>query len=272
MSHSRSEVADVTVGLPVYHGDHVPHFQQAVDSVVRQTVRPASIIIVQDGPVGPALSDAIRRYAEDYDFITHIEWPENMGRAHVRNVSILHASTTYYAIMDADDICHPERIERQVAYLEAHPEVDILGTAIYEFTGTPDPDTATLKVLPATQEGIERMSHYRMPMANPTVMFRRDVFARIGLFVHGSEAEDVRLYADAVLRGVKMANLEEPLLFFRFDGIIGRRSTVDRAVDEALIRVRLGTLSPKLNLLKMASVLFRLMPPAVQTWAYRHLR
>jgi glycosyltransferase involved in cell wall biosynthesis len=218
------------------------------------------------------MAEVIAGYAEGYDFIRHIEWPENMGRAHVRNLAILHASTTYYAIMDGDDICHPERIERQVAYLEAHPDVGILGTAMYEFSDEPDPKTAELRVFPSTQEEIERMSHYRMPVANPTVMIRRNVFARLGLFVHGSEAEDVRLYVDALLRGVKITNLQEPLLFFRFDGIIGRRRTFDRALDEVLIRLRLGTLSPKLNLLKIAAAIFRLLPPEVQAWGYRNLR
>lgn len=264
-------VAPVTVGIPYYAGDDHEHFRCAVESVVHQTVTPRCIHLIQDGPV----SRNMRRVVESFTARENVEQiliEDNRGLSHAINVSILQAETEYYARMDADDICHEDRIRQQISYMENYPSTDILGTAALEFEKSPCEDSRTLKVMPECEDEIKRMAHYRTPFIHPSVVFRRQVFARIGLYEGRDMVDDVELWMRAVGKDVGMANLPQPLLYYRTAGVVNRRASFSRAVREAGIRLKRPTTSPKLNLLKLSSIGFRLMPACVQEWGYRHLR
>jgi glycosyltransferase involved in cell wall biosynthesis len=267
-----SESADVTVGIPLYAGDDPDYLRAAVDSVLNQTVQPETIHLVQDGPIPVPLAEVVQHYVEGHEGVEHVMIPENRGLSHALNVSILRTQTEYYARMDADDVCQEERLERQVHYLNRHPELQILGTAALEFEAHPEEENRVLKVMPKRKEEIQRMAHYRTPFIHPTVVFRRDVFARIGLYECRDMVDDVDLWMRAVAEDVSVANLPQPLLYYRMDEVVKRRATLSRAVREASIRLRHPTASLKLNLLKFSSIAFRLLPAKVQEWGYRNLR
>lgn len=268
----KSEPSDVTVGIPLYAADAPHHLRAAVDSVLNQTVQPKIIHLVQDGPIPVPLAEVIQAYVDGHEPVKHIMIPENRGLSHALNVSILQTRTRYYARMDADDICHEERLERQVAFLEENPSVEILGTAALEFVEDPHAENVTLKQMPTTKDEIQKFAHYRTPFIHPSVIFQTKVFARIGLYERRHLVEDVALWMDAIQQDVGMANLSEPLMYYRTSGVIERRSTVSRTLREGMIRLKYCTLSPKLNALKLASIGFRFMPSKVQEWGYRYLR
>ena len=147
----------VTVGIPFYAGETPSHFRDAIDSVLRQSHSPDVVHLVQDGPVPEVLSDIVDRYTTSYDEVVHIHISSNRGLSYALNTSIRQTETPYYARMDADDICHQERLKRQIDFLEAHPTVDILGTAALEFEAHPDESGKMLKKMPEQKEEIERM-------------------------------------------------------------------------------------------------------------------
>ncbi len=263
----------VTVGIPFHAKTDPAHFRLAVDSILSQTCRPTTIHLVQDGPVATALAAAAREYAAADRKIRLLVLPINSGLPLALNLSILAGHTRYYARMDSDDIAHPERLARQTAFLDQNPRVDIVGTGAIEFMEDPHREKGILKQMPSDQAGIRKMFHYRDPFVHPSVMFRRSVFARTGLYDPRFRTnQDTELWARALKCGVGVANLPEPLLYFRTVGMVRKRADLGAVLRLVRARYRFNTWSPPLNCLKIAALLFRFLPHGVQLWGYRKLR
>ncbi|MEK8228024.1 glycosyltransferase [Oerskovia sp. M15] len=105
-----------SVLLPVYAGDSAPHFERAFASAtVEQTLRPAEVVVVRDGPVGPELAvllDEIR--SSSAVPVVLVELERNLGLARALSVGLEHCANEIVARTDADDICRPDRFARQV--------------------------------------------------------------------------------------------------------------------------------------------------------------
>lgn len=113
----------LSVAMSVYNGGDF--LREAVLSVVRQTFRDWELLLIDDG----SIDGAVERITDILDpRIRVIRDGENHGLAARLNQAVSLARGKYFARMDHDDICHPERFEKQLAYLAAHPETDLLGT------------------------------------------------------------------------------------------------------------------------------------------------
>ena len=115
----------IAVILPVYKNDKVPHVRLSLNSILNQTYKgDFTLIIGVDGPVGEELVSCLKDY-ETKDNVS-VQWfPKNRGLAIVLNDLLdicFKEGYKYIARMDADDISMPERLEKQMAYLLAHPE------------------------------------------------------------------------------------------------------------------------------------------------------
>jgi len=119
----------------------------------------------------------------------------------------------YITRMDADDIAMPERIESQIAYLQAHPEVDVPGTAFELFGNNKE---GKIIIPPETDKTIRRRLPFRFCFCHPGVMFRKETILNHGGYQGGRFCQGVdlwlRLSRDKM---VKFANLQEPLLRYR---------------------------------------------------------
>lgn len=267
------DLPTVTVGIP-YHCETNPRqLQQAIESILAQSHRPYEIHLIQDGPVAVELERMAAWYLERYAYMTHLVLPAQAGLHNALNTSILQCHSTYYARMDSDDISRPERLCRQLAVLEADSALDILGTMTIEFSDDPDEAGAFLKQVPLQREEIIRVFHYRNPMVHPSVVFRTSVFAKIGIYDSDfTLAEDYELWARALKARVGIANLPEPLLYFRRSGCVQRRRQWKAISSQVRAAYRLHTWSPRLNALKVAAIAARLLPVGVQQWVYVHFR
>ena len=263
---------DVTVGIPFYSETHPEHFVRSIESMQEQTHPPKKIHLIQDGPVSEEIREVVRQKEKEDPTIEHLRLDKKKGLSYALNCSILRSETSFYARMDADDISHPERLEKQVGFLESNPEIEILGTWAREFSVDPEEEGTFLKKVPTEQKEMEDLLHYRSPFIHPSVMFRREVFAKIGLYPDREQVEDLWLWSRAFKKGTRTANLAEPLLYFRFQGVVGRRSSLSRIGREAKMRFGYGTLSPTLNALKLSSLLVRLLPKRIQEWVYSEFR
>ena len=124
----------VAVTLPVYKNDKVPYIHLSFDSILNQTYKNIHLYVGVDGPVGEDLEKCLKEY-EQNDKVTVCWFPENRGLAIVLNDLLdvcFKADYNIIARMDADDISMLERIEKQVAYLESHQDIDVVGGAIEE--------------------------------------------------------------------------------------------------------------------------------------------
>lgn len=184
--------------------------RRAVASCLAQTWEDFELLLVVNGPqwaqLLPVLSDA---YAHD-------KRVRVVGTAvHLLNFSLslgLHlARAPLVARMDADDVAHPERLARQVAFMNAHPEVTVLGSSC-RLIDQQGREVGHIDALEADRD-IRRAMHYRNPMCHPSVMLRRDPVRAIGGYLGGRNAEDYDLWVRLANAGMaRFANLPEPLL------------------------------------------------------------
>lgn len=263
----------ITVGIP-YHSESNPEFfVKAIQSILNQSMSPVELHLIQDGRVNDNLKDIARSFCEKNNFIKSIVIPQNKGLAFALNLSILLSTTEYYARMDADDISHPERLKKQAAFLDLHPETDIAGCWALEFVNEADKEKGFLKKMPVSTLEMGKTFHYRDPFVHPTVMFRRSVFAKIGLYNTDFKAnQDTELWARALKKGIGVANIPEPLFYFRIGSMISKRSDIPRILSEAKARYTYNTWSPVLNIMKIISLSFRFLPAGIRKWAYSKLR
>lgn len=197
----------VIVLMAVYNGAST--IRAAVESVLAQTYRDWQLLIVDDGSTD-GTRDVIRLFADSDCRVRPIFSATNRGAAAARNLGWRQTKDEFVAVLDADDISLPRRLERQVAFLQAHPEVDVLGTGMEVMD-----ETGKVHGCEFPRERHEEMVKHMYkenPFAHPSVMMRRR-------FLEALEGYDERLRrsqdADLWLRGYRRFryhNLQEPLI------------------------------------------------------------
>ena len=214
----------VSVLMSVYVKEKPEYLEAALESVVTQTYPVSEIMLIEDGPLTEQLYEVLGAYQEKYpDIIRRFAFEENrqLGRALAKGVEL--CTNELVARMDTDDIAMPDRIEKQVAYMESHSEVHVLGGAIREFNdeGTTD----RVKLMPKSQGEILSYVKTRNPLNHMTVMFRRSAILEIGNYQHFPYLEDYSLWSRMLSKGYQIRNIDEILVKARTSmALVGRRS------------------------------------------------
>lgn len=210
-----------SVLMTVYGGDDAAQFALALASIVDQR-RPADrIVLVADGPLSDGHEQVISSVISRGAPIERVSLEENSGLVAALNAGLPHCESELILRMDADDYALPERIERQVAFMDAHPEVGVLGSAIEEFSSDHQ-RPERVKRMPLDHASIMRTLPFRNPINHPTVCMRRVVLPAGG-YPDLRYVEDYFLWAQLAARGVMFANLEAPLLRYRFSNATVKR-------------------------------------------------
>ena len=231
----------IAVLLPVYKNDSIDFLKKSVGSILEQTIRDFHIYIGVDGPVGPNLDECLKTFDQEIN-ITVVRFEVNRGLACVLNDLIRIAKEDgcdYYARMDADDISLADRFEKQVTYLEEHPDVDVVGGAIEEIDGN-DQLRGKHVEYPLTHEECRKFFRYRDPLAHPAVMLRARYFEKVasGYRNEYRKNQDTMLWFDGFMNGCVFANLKDTVLNFRVnDDFYNRRNGWKRA--KQMLRDRL---------------------------------
>lgn len=209
-------IPTVSVLMPVWRVD--PRLlRTAIESLLAQTWEDFELVVVEarsDVPAGQLL-----RRMGDRRIHHHI----TVGRANMvdqlnEGLSVCRADLV--ARLDADDVCQPQRLEKQVAFLDAHREVAVLGTqiSIIDDQG----NELGRRSYPITHQAILRALPRFNPLAHPSVMFRRAVVVASGGY-RGVElpegavpwCQDYELWSRLAIGGVRLANLRDTLLAYR---------------------------------------------------------
>ena len=206
--------AKVSVLMSVYNGER--YLREAVESILNQTFTDFEFIIIEDGSTD-ATPRILRSYSDSR--IVLVDNQENLGLTRSLNEGLVLAQGEYVARMDADDISLPHRLEKQVAFLERHPKVGIVGSAcqVVDASGR----RQGLNHAPTRDLQIRWVSLLNNPFWHPTVIMRRDVLLRNGLSYDEAfqTAQDYDLWT-RMLKCTYGANLIEPLVRYRLcDGI-----------------------------------------------------
>lgn len=217
----------VSVVIPAYNAQR--YLADSLDSVLAQTFREFECIVVDDGSTDrtPQMIDDLAR--RDLRF-RRLTIPHG-GIVKALNAGIEVARGRYIARTDADDICLPPRFERQVQYLDAHPECVVLGSKVTLV----DPFNATLwdVDVKADHEAIETelLRGNGWAVVHPSTMLRRSaVLAAGGYRAEYEWVEDLDLFLRMGQIG-RIANLQEPLLRYRQHFASVNRTRLDTQVE-----------------------------------------
>lgn len=179
----------VSVLLPVHNGSE--HLRAAVESVLEQTFSDFELLIVDDCSSDDSVS-IVEGYPDPRIRLVRNE--RNLGQVETLNRGLAAARGQYVARMDQDDVCLPARFERQVALLDAEPQVGVVASWM-DFV---DPSGRVLWKLRDVVDDYCAFVYLilvnRLPLAHPTVMFRRRLVLELGGYdpsVHLAEDQDL---------------------------------------------------------------------------------
>lgn len=213
-SLSECKSTKYSIVMPIYHKDRSEWFEQAIKSLLDQTVISNDIVIVADGPLTPQLDAVLSQYVNQKT-ISLIRLPVNKGLGNALNVGIEQAKNELIGRMDSDDVAVPGRFELQVAEFTKNPKLDILGGQIAEFIDSTDKIVAYRKV-PTSHHEIKQFARRRSPFNHPTVMFKKSLIQRLGGYdASAIRIEDYDLWLRALANGATCANIDAVLLYYR---------------------------------------------------------
>ena len=197
----------VTVLMSVYNGEK--YLSVAIDSILAQTYSDFEFLIIDDASSDGSL-EIIKSYIDPR--IKLIANPERMGLAANLNRGIQLAGGEYIARMDADDISMPQRLEKQVAFMNANPDIAASGTYVIDMNET----GRDLKIRKTLQgRSLMRWAWMPSPMIHPTVILRKNVVEKFGYDSSMEPAEDYGLWLRMACAGERLDNLGEVLLRYR---------------------------------------------------------
>ncbi|MEA4991735.1 hypothetical protein SDC9_28462 [bioreactor metagenome] len=206
---SKSQVPKVSVIMAVYNC--APYLKESIDSIIDQTLSDFEFIIVDDASTDET-PQILAEYAAKDPRIRVLCNEQNLKLPASLNIAIGLARASLIARMDGDDWAHPRRLELQYAYLNAHPQIDICGTAIECFG-----EKSGKVCWPEDHEVLAVYLLFFNAMAHPTVMGRKEAFMH-GYDATYHKAQDYELWSRlAFEHGCRFGNLQEVLLKYRVD-------------------------------------------------------
>jgi len=201
---------DVSVIMSVYNGEK--YLRSNIESILNQTLTNFEFLIFDDCS-SDSTADIVRSFHDPR--IKYIRNIENNGLTKNLIKGVEMARAPYIARIDADDIAYPERLEKQVEWMDNHPETSILGTPVSYFTD--NPARFSNSVEPISNEEIKALLFVNFTLKHPTIIIRKRHLEQFGLNYNAAYrcSQDHALYFDCITKGLKFANLEEPLLYMR---------------------------------------------------------
>jgi len=204
---SLNQENNFSVLMAVYHKDDPGLLRMALDSIYTNSLPPAAVVLVQDGPVGNELSNVIQSYKGSKGF-SLIVMPSNAGLANALNFGLKHITTPYVFRADADDYNLPHRFERQM--VELLSGFDLVGSEIVEVNKAGI--LLARRDVPSTNSEIRRVISKRNPFNHMTVAYRKSKILELGGYPNIYLKEDYALWALMLASGSNMKNISDVLV------------------------------------------------------------
>lgn len=223
----------ISVIIPILNQE--AYLADAIESILTQTYKNIEIIAIDDGSTDSTPS-LLKKYP--IRIITHTQ---KQGIVSSLNEGIEAAKGTFIARMDGDDICHPTRFEKQLAFLEKNLQVGILGTGY-----TPFQEKNNLlksQINPFCSDEIKCKLLFTNPIAHPTVLMRKNIFSTLSYKETTPHAEDYALWVQAS-HITSLCNLQESLLHYRIhpQSVTQKNNTIQQTSANAIRKIALQKL------------------------------
>lgn len=199
----------VTVLIPVYNQER--YVAEAIDSVLAQTFADFELLVIDDGSTDRSL-EIISTYTDPR--IRVARNPGNRGVPWTRNRGLDLARGEYIAMLDSDDIAAPERLARQVAFLDAHPDVALVGSEKSTVDTAGKTVDKGMKLRPTAPDEIAAQLLFRCRITQTSIMARSAIMRRFRYDERFVVSQDFELFA-RLSCVYPLANLPDVLVAFR---------------------------------------------------------
>ncbi|WP_180173802.1 glycosyltransferase [Acinetobacter sp. YH01024] len=258
-----------SVLLSLYHKENPLALEQCFQSIWKdQTIQPNEIVLVLDGPIGDELTQCVGKWQQIIGQpLQVIPLSQNIGLGKALNEGLKHCSNEWVFRMDTDDICKPDRFEKQIQFIQHNPNVVLFGGQILEFDHTPN-DSAVIKSVPTTHDDIKEFAQKRCPFNHMTVAYKKSIITELGGYQHHLFMEDYNLWLRVIGAGYTVANLPDVILYARVgNGMHARRKGYEYIKSEKQLlnlKKQLKLQNPiHANILFLIRSAFRLMPSSL---------
>lgn len=230
-----------------------------------QSIHPNEIILVLDGPISEELSQCVTKWQQIIGKpLKVIPLSQNVGLGKALNKGLEHCSNEWVFRMDTDDICKPDRFEKQIQFIKENPEVVLFSGQILEFNENPS-DADTLKYVPTEHTDIVKFAQKRSPFNHMTVAYKKSVIDAVGGYQHHLFMEDYNLWLRVIGAGYRVGNHSDILLYARVgNGMHARRKGLEYVNSELqLLKLKkeLKLQDPiRANILFLLRSSFRILP------------
>lgn len=199
-----------------------PHFlHECLKSIYQQTVHASEIVVVEDGPLTPDLYAVVEQWKSKLPIVS-VRLDENVGLGKALNEGLKHCKFDIIARMDTDDICHPQRFEKQLKIMELGL-IDVCGSLVSEFESNPG-NTIAYRSTKEFHDDIVRESKLRNPINHPSVMYVKSAVLDVDGYDDVLYFEDYHLWLKLIKSGCRFYNIQESLVAMRAGtGLLSRR-------------------------------------------------
>ncbi|MGQ0286145.1 glycosyltransferase [Pasteurellaceae bacterium 22721_9_1] len=255
-----------SVLMSLYIKEKPAFLAESLQSLVEQTYPADEIVIVLDGPITAELENVLAEFAPKLP-LKLVPLAQNMGLGKALNEGIKQASNEWLFRMDTDDICYPQRFEKQVEFIQNNPDVVLFSTQIAEFDEDPNQIIA-IREVPVGYENIVNFNRLRSPFNHMTVAYKKSVLEEVGGYQHHLFLEDYNLWNRIIAKGYKVGNLSEVLLYARTAGnaMFSRRRGLIYAKSEWKLYQLKQQLGIQNGLSGFATFLLRTLPRLMPVW------
>lgn len=207
-----------SVLMSLYKKEKPEYLRIALNSMLKQTIEPDEIVLVEDGP----LTDELYEVLSDYPMLHRIRNEKNLGLGLALNVGLKQCRNELVARMDTDDCSKPNRCEKQLARFLEKPYLAIVGSHIDEFSGEVS-NVISQRIVPTTSEDIYKFSKKRSAFNHPAVMYSKTAVLENNGYSDLKRNQDVDLFGRMQFEGYKAENIDEALLLFRSSDELAKR-------------------------------------------------
>lgn len=215
---------DYGVLMSVYKNDKVDSLKIAICSIISQTIKPNQFVIIVDGKVSIELENLLRLFEKENEFIEVFFLEKNVGLGNALNEGLKISRNNLIMRMDADDYSVPQRAEKQLEEFKKDNELDVVGSAIYEFHDDINVIESYKPVKESNEEIIKELK-LKNSMNHPSVMFKKESLDEVDNYIELKFNEDYFLWVRLAIKNKKFLNIKEPLVYMRVteDSYIRRR-------------------------------------------------
>lgn len=224
-------MAKISIIMGIYNC--APTLSDAIESLLAQTVSDWELILCDDGSIDDTYAVAEQYRLRYPDKIKLLKNETNLGLNATLNRCLAEAKGEYIARMDGDDLCSPQRFERELAVLEADPSLAFVSTDMAFFD-----ESGEWGRIRHPEYPVKRDFLHGSPFCHAPCMVRREVFAAVGGYSEGKwlrRVEDYHLWMKCYAAGYVGRNLPEPLYAMRDDRHAYARRRYRYRINEAYV-------------------------------------